>query len=183
MLFYRFFQIRVGCGDNANVGADRRAPADGGVFALLQDPQKAGLGIHRHVADLIEKQRAALGLFETAGSPRLGAGEGAALMAEKFRLDQVTRDRRHIDGDEGPVATFAIIVQRAGDQFLAGTGFAGNHDRQIGLHQPRQHPVDVLHCSGATDQRDGLALFVLGRQGGAIARLTQGAADNGDQFV
>ncbi len=51
------------------------------------------------------------------------------------------------------------------------------------MHQPRQHAVDVLHGSGAADQRDGLGLFVLNRRCRTIARLAHGAADNGDQFL
>ena len=49
-----------------------------------------------------------------------GAGEGAALVAEQLALDQLARDRRHVDRDERPAAPLAVIVQRAGDQLLAG---------------------------------------------------------------
>ena len=45
---------------------DRRAPADGGVLALLQHAQQPRLRVERHVADLVEEQRAALGLLEAA---------------------------------------------------------------------------------------------------------------------
>ncbi len=34
---------------------------------LLQHAQQAGLRLHRHVADLVEEQRAALRLLEAAG--------------------------------------------------------------------------------------------------------------------
>ena len=86
----------------------------------------------------------------------VGAGEGALLVAEQFGLDQVARDRRHVDGDERAVAALAVIVQRARDQFLAGAGLAGDHHREVGLHQPRQHAVDVLHGRRAADQRHRL---------------------------
>ena len=61
-------QVLVGGGDDAHVGLDRRAAADGRVLALLQHAQQARLRLHRHVADLVEEQRAALGLLETARS-------------------------------------------------------------------------------------------------------------------
>jgi hypothetical protein len=48
-------------------------------------------------------------------------------MAEQLRFDQLARDRRHVDGDERPLAALAVIVQRAGNQLLAGAGFAGDH--------------------------------------------------------
>ena len=113
-------QVLVGGGDDAHVGLDRGAAADGRVFALLQHAQQPGLRLHRHVADLVEEQRAAFGLLEAAGDAGVGAGEGALLVAEQFALDQFARDRRHVDGDERPVAPLAVIVQRARHQFLAG---------------------------------------------------------------
>ena len=88
------------------------------------------------------------------GAAGLGAGEGALLVAEQFGFDQVARDRRHVDGDERTRAPLAVVVQRARDQFLAGAGFAGDHHRQVGLHQAREHAVDVLHRRRAADQRD-----------------------------
>ena len=81
-------QILVGRGDDAHVALDRRAAADGGVFALLQHAQQPRLRLHRHVADFVEEQRAALGLLEAAGAARVGAGEGALLVAEQFGFDR-----------------------------------------------------------------------------------------------
>ena len=46
---------RIGC-----------AAADGGELALLQHAQQPGLRLGRHVADLVEEQRAAGGLLEAA---------------------------------------------------------------------------------------------------------------------
>src|SRR6185503_19310979 len=77
-------QVLVRGGDDAHVALDRRAAADGSVFALLQYAQQPRLRFHRHVADLVEKQRAALGLLEAAGGARIGAGDGALLVSEQF---------------------------------------------------------------------------------------------------
>ena len=63
-------QVAVRRRDDADIGADRRAAADRGVFALLQHAQQPGLRLERHVADLVEKQRAALGLLEAADAAR-----------------------------------------------------------------------------------------------------------------
>ena len=115
-------QILVGGSDDAHVGLDRGAAAHGGVFALLQHTKQPRLRFHRHVADLVEEQGAALGLLETAGGAGVGAGERAALMAEQFGLDEVARDRGHVDRDEGTVAALAVIVQCARHQLLAGAG-------------------------------------------------------------
>ena len=66
-LLDRDAQVLVGGRDDADIGLDRHAPADGGVLALLQHAQQPGLGFHRHVADLVEEERAALRLLEAAG--------------------------------------------------------------------------------------------------------------------
>ena len=60
-------KILVGRGDDAHIGLDRRAAADGRVFALLQNAQQPRLRFHRHVADFVQEQRAAFGQLETAG--------------------------------------------------------------------------------------------------------------------
>ncbi|MNU78083.1 hypothetical protein D3C71_676680 [compost metagenome] len=83
-LIDQVLQILVGGSNDAHVGADRRAPADRRIFALLQHAQKAGLCIHRHVADFVEEQRATLGLFETTGRAVLRTGKGALLVTEQF---------------------------------------------------------------------------------------------------
>ena len=176
-------QILVGGGDDADVGLDRRAAADGRVFALLQHPEQARLRLHRHVADLVEEQRAALGLLEAARRARVGAGEGALLMAEQLALDQVARDRRHVDGDERPGLALAVIVQRARDQFLAGARLAGNHHRQVGLHQPRQRAENVLHRRRAADQRHQLGRRRFRADFARAFRLREGAADDRHQLL
>ena len=146
-------QIAMAGGNDTDVGADRVVTADRHELALLQDAQQPGLRLERHVADLIEEQGAALGLLEPAHAARVGAGERALLVPEQLALDQFARDRRHVDGDERPALALAEIVQRLGDQLLAGAGLAGDQDGQVGIHQPRDDAVDLLHRRGATDDR------------------------------
>ena len=81
------------------------------------------------------------------------AGEGAALVAEQLALDQLARDRRHVDGNERTGAALAVIVQRAGHQLLAGARFAVDHHRQVGGGEPGDGAVDLLHRRAAADQR------------------------------
>jgi hypothetical protein len=56
-----------------------------------------------HLADLVEQERAAVGLFELAQSAGDGAGEGALLVAEQLRFEQVVGNRRAVEGDEAVV--------------------------------------------------------------------------------
>ena len=131
--------------------------ADGRVFALLQHAQQPGLRLERHVADLVEEQRAAFGLLETAGHARRRAGEGALLMAEQFRFDQFARNGRHVDGDEGPLAAAAVVMERPRHKLLAGAGLAHDHHGEIGLRQAGDDAVDFLHGGRAADDGQRLA--------------------------
>jgi len=52
--------------------------------ALLQRAQHLGLGRKAHVADLVEKQRAAVGSSNLPGAVRKGAGETPFHMPEEL---------------------------------------------------------------------------------------------------
>ena len=54
----------------------------------------------RQIAHLVEEERSAVGLGEGAEAARVRAREGAALVAEQLALDELARERRHVDGDE-----------------------------------------------------------------------------------
>src|SRR4029077_904703 len=98
--------------------------------------QEARLQLGRHVADLVEEQRAALGLLEAPAPQRLRARERAALVAEQLGLEQVLRHGRGVDGDEGLGDARAVTVQRARDQLLAGAGFTRDQHRRARLREP-----------------------------------------------
>ena len=113
--------------------------------AIREHAQQARLQLRRHVADLVEKQRAALGLLEAAAAQGLRAGEGAALVAEQLGLEQVLGHRRGVDGDERLRRTGAVPVQRPRDQLLAGAGLAGDQHRGTRLRQPPDGAKHLLH--------------------------------------
>ena len=88
----------------------------------------------------------------------VGAGEGAALVAEELVLEQVRRQRGAVDDDERPVAARARLVDRLGGEILAGAGLAlQEHGGVAG--------------GGALEQREGGAhRRPSGRAGGRSAR-------------
>ncbi len=69
-------------------------------LAFLQCAQQLGLQAHVHFADFVQQQGAAAGGLELANTAGEGAGEGALLVTEQFRLQQVLRDRGAIQCNE-----------------------------------------------------------------------------------
>ena len=98
--------------DNSNIGANWRATADAAVFTFLDDAKQPRLRFHRHIADFIQEQGAAIRLFKAALITHGRAGKRAFFMAEQFAFNQFARDRGHVYRDERSVAPFAVIVQR-----------------------------------------------------------------------
>src|SRR6185312_15465164 len=60
----QLFQAAVGGRDEADVDADRFVIADSGDLVLFEDAEELDLRGERHVTDLVEEERAAVGVFE-----------------------------------------------------------------------------------------------------------------------
>src|SRR3569833_3280423 len=88
-------------GDDAYVDLDRRLAADAIELAVGEHAQQPRLALGRHVADLIEKQGAAVGLLGAAAARGGGARGGAARGPEEGRGREGTRERRGGGGGEG----------------------------------------------------------------------------------
>ena len=101
----------------------------------LQHAQNFRLRRRRHVADFIEKDRAAVALLEFADALRGRAGERASFVPEQFAFEKVLRNGRAIDGEERLLAALAVMINRAGNQFLAGAAFAGDQRGGIGCRR------------------------------------------------
>ena len=112
-------------GDHADIDGDFLLVAAEALQAfVLEHPQQLHLGRRRHIADLIQKKRALVGLLEPPNAPRLGPGERAPFVTEQFALEQRLRDGRAIDGDERRFGAMAVLVNGPRDEFLAGPRFA-----------------------------------------------------------
>jgi hypothetical protein len=71
LLAHALLEVLVRRGDDAHVGLDRLNGRRRGRTAVGQHAQQPRLQLGRHVADLVEEQRAALGLLEAAAALRL----------------------------------------------------------------------------------------------------------------
>ena len=125
-------QILVGGRDDPYIHLHRLVASDSIELAIGQDTQQPGLHIQRHVADLVEKQGAAVGLLEAAMADVVGAGESPLLVTEQLGFDEIFGDGRHVEGDKVLVGARAVLVQGVGDQLLAGTALTVDQHRDAG---------------------------------------------------
>ena len=75
-------EVPVGGGQDADVHLDLGLAPQPGDAVLLHRPQELALGRRRYLADLVEEQRAAVGLLETSQVPGRSTGERSPLMAD-----------------------------------------------------------------------------------------------------
>ena len=133
-------------GDDADVDLDVAAGAQAGELAILQDVQELGLQRQGHLADLVEEDGAAVGELELAELALVGAGEGAALVAEELGLEELEGEGGAVDLDEGALAAGGAVVDGAGDELLADAGLAPDEDGGIGVGDLIDHFLDGLHA-------------------------------------
>src|SRR5208337_4173784 len=122
------FEVAVGGGHDADVHSNLLIAAHGADFFLLEKARELGLHFERKFADLVEKNGSGIGRLQQAGLGTKSAGESAFLVAEQFAFDEGGDERSAVDGYKGTVGHGSAKVKRAGDQFLAGSAFAGNQD-------------------------------------------------------
>ena len=87
------FEVGVGGGDDADVDGEGRRFAERTDFAGLEEAEELRLQVEAHLADLVEKERAVACAADDAGVVAVGAGEGAAAVAEQLAFEQVARAR------------------------------------------------------------------------------------------
>src|SRR5262249_42003221 len=125
--------------------------------------------LRRDVADLVEEDRPAVRDLEAALLARARAGEGAALVAEELAEQQRLDERRAVDLHEGLVAPRRAVVDRVGDELLAGAALAADEHEAVARRDAideRQHAVD----RGAVPD-DGRILVAPRRLARLVARL------------
>ena len=131
-------QVAVGGRHQAHVDLDLALPAQSHQRALLQRAQQLGLHGQRQLANLVQKDGAAVGLLKPARTGCAGAGECAFFIAKQLRLEQRIRNGRAVDLDEGPVAPPAGQVHGACEQLLARARLAQQQHGGLGLRHTLQ---------------------------------------------
>src|SRR5207245_1055298 len=88
---HRFAQVPVGRGNDADIDRYSLASAHPLQLVLLEDTQELDLHLGWHLADLVQKDRPAVGELKAAEAFLGRARERALLMPEEFALDQASR--------------------------------------------------------------------------------------------
>ena len=130
-------QLPVRGGDDAHIYANRFVVAHALKLAALHKTQQLRLQPQRHLANLIQKQRAPVRGFDAAGAALHGAGKCAARVPKQLGLKQRFRNRRAVDGHKRLAAARRQPMQCLGHQFFARPRRTlDQHRRQSRSHQP-----------------------------------------------
>ena len=97
--------------------------AGSGSRRWLEDAEQFGLHPRRTLADFVQENRAAIGLFKRPGMVRRSACKRPFLVPEQFGFQEFLRDGGAVDGEERTALAVARIVNGAGKQLLAGSRF------------------------------------------------------------
>ena len=120
---------------------------------ILQDAQEFRLCRRTHLTDFVEEECAALRLLKSSGFGLLRIGEGAALIAEQFRFEELLGDAGTIEGHEGAFGSGACCMDALGHEFFAGAAFAGDKDgRRIGLGDFGCQMFQEFHLRRSADE-------------------------------
>ena len=128
---------------DARLEGHGRVAAERLHLAGLEGAQQLRLHGLRHLGDLVEEDRAGAGRTQDPLPASLGAGEGAALVAEQLALDHALRHRRQVHGQERLVAIGAQVVDEPRHDLLAGARLARDQDQRAGGGGPAR-PVEHL---------------------------------------
>ena len=131
-----FFEVLVRRRDDAHVDLDRACRAEAFDFLLLQDAQHLGLRLCAHVADFVEKDRAAIRLLELADLLFGGARERSFLVAEQLRFDELFGDGGTVHLNEALAGSRAVAMNRPRDELFANAALSQQHHGGIGGSGP-----------------------------------------------
>ena len=137
----------------------RRAyPAD---LGLLERAEELRLQGEIEIANLVEKERAAVGLFEEPFSRGIRPCERPPLVAEELRLDERRGDRGAIEDDEGAAAPRTGFVERLGDRLFPGPGLPFDEHRDVARGEAREERIQAAHLRARANH--AMEARVLGR--------------------
>jgi hypothetical protein len=154
-LAHQLLQVALATRDDAHVNGDGTSAAEPLDGAVLQHPQQLDLHRQRHVVDVVEKYRPALGQFEPAGPVLDRPGKSPAFVAKELGFDQGFRQNRTTHRHERLVTPRTGLMDQVRDHLLAGARLAGDHDAALAVGDDADEIEDGAHSSAAADD-DGV---------------------------
>ena len=110
----RFHQIFIRRRNDPHVHLDRLRPTQSLEPLLLQHSEHLGLGRQAHIADFIQKQRAAVRHLKLSAPHHHCTGERSLFVAEQFALNERLGDRSAVHLNEWTVGARALNMDRPG---------------------------------------------------------------------
>src|SRR5262245_12260072 len=101
-------------------------------FAFLDRAQQLRLKVQRHVADLVQEQRAAMRRPNETFAVARRTGKRALLVTEELAFEQRFRNRSAVHRNEGPGTSRARAMNRLREELLTGTALTLDDDVHIG---------------------------------------------------
>ena len=146
------------------VAGARARVAEARDLTALEHQQQLPLQLEIQVRDLVEEQRAAVGLLEHARVILDRARVGAAARAEQVRRQQRRRHRRQIRDHQRPLRARARVDHLLGEEALARPGLPLDQHRQRRAGQHLELPPQLGHRRIAPPEDRPLLDAVVQRQ-------------------
>ena len=149
---HRELEVPIRGGDHARVDIDQRVPPHASEAKVLEHMEKLGLKGERQLGDLVQIDRALVGILELPRLPPVRAGEGPLLVAEELGLEQPRRDRGTVDLDERTAAACGSSVNRPGDEVFTHTALPTDQDRRIRIGDVLDDRPDCPHLRASVEE-------------------------------
>jgi len=118
------------------------------------------LKLERQVADFVQEQRAPVGQLEPPLGLRACACESASFVAEEFALQQGPGNRGAVQGNERPLLSRALVMNGAGDNFLARARLTLNQCHGITIRDHTNQVQDFLKREASSYNLGGARLII-----------------------
>src|SRR5208282_6347083 len=106
---HRLLGIAIRRGDHAYVDGHFLVRAHRPYRPFLQSAQELALRLGRHLGHFVEKERATFGCTKQPQVLGVRAAESALFVTEQLALDQLLRDRRAVERDEGSIRVSSAL--------------------------------------------------------------------------
>src|ERR1043165_6057261 len=156
----RAFQIDIRRRYDANVSLDHFIAADARQLAVLQHAQQFHLCRQAHLADFIEKQRAAIRFFEAPTTQRARVSKRAFLVSEQLGFEQRFGNRAAVELDVRMILASGIVVNQVREQLLARARFAFDQNRRLRVRNTQCQLEGATYRGSLTDDARLAVTFV-----------------------